>query len=173
MTSIVRARVADAKLLVHIGKTSFIESHGMSASKKDIDAYISLKFNESTFSEELQDAKNHFYMIYNHQTPVGYSKIIYDYPHETIPFKNVTKLERLYLLKEFHHLKLGLELLNFNMQESMKRHQAGMWLFVWTENQKAINFYNKAGFRIIGHHDFQISKNHSNPNHQMLLTYKP
>jgi len=46
-----------------------------------------------------------------------------------------------------------------------------MWLFVWTENHKAINFYKKAGFKIVGQHDFQISATHSNPNHQMLLTF--
>ncbi|MCB0446111.1 MAG: GNAT family N-acetyltransferase, partial [Gelidibacter sp.] len=101
-------------MLVHIGKTSFIESHGMSASKEDIDAYVSLKFNETTFTEELQDSKNHFYIIYHNETPIGYSKIIFDVPHKNIDYKNVTKLERLYLLSDYHHLKLGLELFNFN-----------------------------------------------------------
>ena len=74
-------------------------------------------------------------------------------------------------MEEFHSLKLGLELFNFNLNESVKHKQAGMWLFVWTENHKAINFYKKAGFKIVGQHDFQISATHSNPNHQMLLTY--
>jgi ribosomal protein S18 acetylase RimI-like enzyme len=171
MNSIVRATVTDAKLLVSIGKRSFIESHGMSASKEDIDEYVSIKFNESTFSEELQDTGNHFYIIYYNQTPVGYSKIIFDVSHQNIGFKNVTKLERLYVLKEYHQLKLGLELFNFNVQQSKKHQQAGMWLFVWTENARAINFYNKVGFKIIGSHEFKISKTHSNPNHQMLLTY--
>ncbi|MEZ4792357.1 MAG: GNAT family N-acetyltransferase [Gelidibacter sp.] len=171
MNTIVRATVKDAKLLVHIGKTSFIESHGMSASKEDIDAYVSSKFNETTFTEELQDTKNHFYIIYHNETAIGYSKIIFDVSHKNIDYKNVTKLERLYLLSDYHHLKLGLELFNFNVQISKKHQQAGMWLFVWVENTKAINFYNKTGFKIIGSHDFEISKTHSNPNHQMLLTY--
>lgn len=171
MTTIVRATINDATLLVHIGKTSFMESHGMSASKEDIDAYVKLKFNESTFLEELQDSNNYFYIIYNNSTSIGYSKIIFDFSHPKIPFKNVTKMERLYVLKEFHHLKLGLELLNFNVQESKNHHQAGMWLFVWTENERAMNFYNKVGFQIIGSHDFKISETHYNPNHQMLLTY--
>lgn len=171
MTTISRATFDDAKLLVRIGKTSFIESHGMSAPKDDIDAYVKLKFNESTFSEELQDSKNHFHIIYHNQIPVGYSKIIFDFPNQNIPFENVTKLERLYLLKEFHHLKLGLELFNFNVQESKNHHQAGIWLFVWTENTKAINFYTKVGFKVIGSYDFKISETHYNPNHQMLLTY--
>ncbi|GFZ84354.1 N-acetyltransferase [Aquaticitalea lipolytica] len=171
MNTIIRATVKDAKLLVNIGKTSFIESHGMSASKEDIDAYVSLKFNETTFTEELQDSKNHFYIIYHNETAIGYSKIIFDVPHKNIDYKNVTKLERLYLLSDYHHLKLGLELFNFNVQISKKHQQAGMWLFVWIENTKAIKFYNNFGFKIIGSHDFEISKTHSNPNHQMLLTY--
>ena len=171
MNTIVRATVNDAKLLVRIGKTSFLEAHGHSAPKEDIDDYVNLKFNESTFFEELQDSKNQFYIIYHNDAPVGYSKIIFDFPHANIGFNNVTKLERLYVLKEFHHLKLGLELFNFNVQESKKNLQAGIWLFVWVENQKAINFYNKAGFKIIGNYDFKISETHSNPNHQMLLTY--
>jgi ribosomal protein S18 acetylase RimI-like enzyme len=171
MTTIVRCTISDSKLLVRIGKTSFLESHGMSASKSDIDAYVNLKYNEASFTDELQDISNHFYIIYHNKTAVGYSKIIIDYPHQNIDAENVTKMELLYLLKEFHHLKLGLELFNFNVKESKKHHQVGMWLFVWTENERAINFYTKVGFKIIGSHDFEISKNHSNPNHQMLLTY--
>jgi ribosomal protein S18 acetylase RimI-like enzyme len=171
MITIVRGTISDAKLLVGIGKTSFLESHGMSASKADIDAYVNLKFTEATFTYELRDNSNHFYIIYHNQTAVGYSKIMFDFPHQNIDAKNVTKMERLYLIKEFHHLKLGLELFNFNLKESKKHDQSGIWLFVWTENERAINFYTKVGFKIIGSHDFEISKNHSNPNHQMLLTY--
>lgn len=171
MIKIVRATFDDAKLLVQIGTTSFLESHGMSASKDDINSYVSLKFNEDTFSEELRDGNNHFFILYYNQIAVGYSKMIFDFPHENIPFENVSKLERLYVLKEFHQLKLGLELFNFNVQESLMHHQAGMWLFVWTENNRAVTFYNKVGFKIIGNHDFKISETHYNPNHQMLLTY--
>ncbi|MGJ8593820.1 MAG: GNAT family N-acetyltransferase [Aquaticitalea sp.] len=171
MTTIVQATTEDAKLLVRIGKTAFLESHGISASKEDIDAYVSLKFNETTLIEELKDSKNHFHILFHNQIPIGYSKIIFDFPHENIDYRNVTKMERLYLLKEFHHLKLGWELFNFNVQKSLNHQQSGMWLYVWTENLKAVNFYKKAGFKIIGSHDFEISKKHSNPNHQMLLTY--
>ncbi len=46
-----------------------------------------------------------------------------------------------------------------------------MWLFVWKENQRAVNFYDKAGFKIIGNYEFKLSKTHSNPNYQMFLKY--
>jgi ribosomal protein S18 acetylase RimI-like enzyme len=75
------------------------------------------------------------------------------------------------VLENFHHLKIGLELLKFNIVLSQKNKQTGMWLFVWTQNLKALKFYNNAGFEIIGKHDFEISSTHSNPNFQMLLKY--
>ena len=98
-------------------------------------------------------------------------KIILNSPHSNIQTENVTKLERLYLLKDFYELKLGIGLLNFNVELSRKKNQAGMWLFVWKENQRAVNFYKRTGFQIIGSYDFKLTETHSNPNHQMFFKY--
>ena len=171
MTSIVRASVVDAELLSILGRTTFIESHSISASKEHIDAYVNLKYTEKALETELNNLENIFYILYFDDKAIGYSKIILNVPDEKIPFKNVTKLERFYVLQAYHNLKLGWELFNFNVNFSKNQQQAGMWLFTWTGNQKAINFYTKAGFKIIGNHDFKISETHYNPNYQMLLTF--
>lgn len=171
MATIVKATVKDAKLLANIGKTSFIESHSSSASEETIFEYVYFKFTDKVLEDELKDPRNIYYIIYHDKKAVGYSKTIFNCSDVNVPFENVTKLERLYLLEAFHNLKLGLELFNFNIQESKKHNQAGIWLFTWTENKKAINFYTKAGFKIIGNFDFKITETHYNPNHQMLLTY--
>jgi ribosomal protein S18 acetylase RimI-like enzyme len=47
--------------------------------------------------------------------------------------------------------------------------QKGMWLFVWQKNERAIKFYKKNGFEIIGNFNYKISETHSNPNYQMFL----
>jgi len=171
MTSIVRASVKDAELLSILGRTTFIESHSISASKEHIESYVNLKYNLKALEAELNDPDNIFYILYRDAKAIGYSKIILNVPDKKIPFKNVTKLERFYVLQTYHNLKLGWELFNYNVIYSKNQQQAGMWLFTWTENQKAINFYTKAGFKIIGNHDFKISDTHYNPNYQMLLTF--
>ena len=171
MISIDRATIKDLHILINLGRKTFFESHGMSASKKDIDEYVNLKFNRENFEQELSDSKNYFFVLNYNQQPVGYSKIILNFSHQDITTKNVTKLERLYILKAFHKLKLGLKLFQFNVQESKRNNQSGMWLYVWTENGNAIDFYKKAGFKIIGKYDFKISNTHYNPNYHMLLTY--
>ena len=75
------------------------------------------------------------------------------------------------MLKEFYGLQLGLELFEFNLNLSKQQDQEGMWLFVWKENQRALSFYKKNKFRIIGSHDFKLSETHANPNHLMFLEY--
>jgi ribosomal protein S18 acetylase RimI-like enzyme len=135
-------------------------------------AYIGEKFSEAAIRQELSDPANIFHIIYHGEEPAGYSKIIFSSPHKDILQQEVTKLERLYILERFHGLKLGRELFLFNRNLSEGAGQAGMWLFVWTGNSRAIRFYEKAGFRIVGELGwFRLTDTHSNPNHQMLLTY--
>lgn len=171
MTSIVKANGKDFKLLADIGRTSYIESHGSSAEAADIDVYLKEKYNYEVFKAELNDGKNIYHIIYHDKQPAGYSKIMLNTPHSNIQIENVTKLERLYLLKEFYGLKLGLELFNLNLELSKNSNQAGMWLFVWKENHRAVAFYKRTGFKIIGTYNFKLTETHSVPNHHMFLNY--
>lgn len=172
MTSIVKADEKDFQLLSEMAKLTFIESHGSSAVSEDINNYVTEKYSLNAFKEELSDVKNIYFIIFNDNRPAGYSKIIFDTPYPTSQIKNIAKMERLYLLKEFYNLKLGLELFQFNIDLSKRNNQMGIWLFVWKENQRAVNFYTQNGFLIIGSHDFKISETHSNPNHQMFLKFQ-
>lgn len=171
MIAITKATENDFKLLADIGRETFLESHGESAGKADIDAYVNDKYSYPVVKEELADTNNIYHFVYFNNQPAGYSKIILNSPHPNIELQNITKLERLYLLKDFYKQKAGLELFNFNVAIAKSNKQAGMWLFVWKENERAISFYLKSGFEIIGSHDFQISATHSNPNHQMFLKF--
>lgn len=171
MTTILTATPIDAELLAELGKTTFLESHSHSASKKDIANYVKTKFAVETFERELKQAKNHYHILYHDETPIGYSKMVLNVKHKNIPIDHATKLERLYVLEKHHHLKLGLELFKFCVTFSKKHDQSGMWLYTWIENHKALAFYKKAGFKIVGSYDFKISDTHYNPNHQMYLAY--
>lgn len=171
MNSIVKASEKDAQILSEIATVTMIESHGHSAKAEDINNYIREKYSVDIFKEELSNEKNIYYFIYHDGSLAGYSKIVFNAPYEQSEMKNITKLDRLYLLKKYYDLKLGAELFQFNIDLSKKNDQTGMWLYVWKENPRAVNFYIKKGFVITGSYDFQLSATHSNPNHQMFLKY--
>lgn len=171
MTSIVRADINEAELLSKLAKITFIESHGSSAKLEDINNYVKEKYNAATLREELKDLENIYHAIYHNSKLVGYSKIIFNSPYADSSMKNIAKLERLYLLKEVYNLKLGLSLFQFNYELAKSNNQLGIWLYVWKKNSRAISFYQKAGFQIIGNYNFKISETHSNPNYQLFLLF--
>jgi GNAT superfamily N-acetyltransferase len=174
MSDRVRFRKLDAsdlQLLKELATITFVQSHGHSAPAKDIETYLNSALDEKSILKELADEESLFYFIELDGTPVGYSKIVLNAPFENADSNAFTKLERIYLLEAHHGQKLGLGLLEFNIELAKEAGQLGIWLFTWVENHKAIDFYLRFGFEINGEHDFRISPTHVNPNHQMLLTW--
>ncbi|NJB72667.1 ribosomal protein S18 acetylase RimI-like enzyme [Saonia flava] len=171
MINIVKGRIQDSELLAKISKQAFLDSHGNSANKSEIDTYIAENFSIERFEKELIDPNIDYRIIFCKSKEAGYSKIVLNKDNEAVEKSNNTKLDRLYLLKEFYGQNLGSKLMGFNIESSKNSGQNGMWLFVWIENQRAINFYTKIGFKIVGSYDFKISETHSNPNHIMYLSY--
>ncbi len=68
------------------------------------------------------------------------------------------QLERIYALQEFIGKKIG----NALMLECIKTAQSEsceyLWLGVWQQNERAINFYKNRDFNIIGVKQFIIGK---------------
>jgi len=171
MNKIVKASENDIALLAALGTQTFIESHGHSAAPGDIQSYLQQNYTSEAMSKELSDSNNIYYIIYQNNQPAGFSKIVLATGNPAIAINPLTKLERIYIGKEFYGSGTGLTLLDFNIALSKENKQQGMWLFVWKENIRAISFYQKAGFIIAGSHDFKISATHTNPNHILFLKY--
>jgi len=171
MASILKATEGDNNSIVNIGKVSVAESHRGSCSEEEMNEFLERNYNSDAIREELKDVNNIYYIIRYNDKPVGFSKIILNAKHPNIAAENVTKLDRIYLLREFYGLKLGLELLNFNIELSRDNDQSGMWLYTWIGNNRAIDFYLKAGFTNIGSHKFYVNETHYDLCHQLFLDF--
>lgn len=166
-----RATEDDSKIIADIGRAAVKLSHLESCSEADMEYFLNTHYSEAAILNELADPSNIYHLIYYGGEPAGFSKIVRNAVHPNIPYKNVTKLDRIYLDSRFYDLKLGYHLLNYNLALSNESGQYGMWLFTWTGNERAVNFYKRVGFEIIGSHKFQVSDNHYNPHHHMFLVY--
>ena len=171
MISVIKATERDYNSIVSIGKISIAESHRGSCSAEDMNEFLERNYNSDAIKEELNDIKNIYYLVNYNDKPAGFSKIILNAKHPNIAAENVTKLDRIYLLREFYGLKLGLELLNFNIELSRNNDQSGMWLYTWIGNNRAIDFYLKAGFTNIGSHKFYVNETHYDLCHQLFLNF--
>ena len=171
MITIRKATIEDVDILSSLSKEAFLPAHGHSAPKKDISSYSEANFSVENFKKEIVNPAFKYYLIYHTSNIAGFSKVIFNYPTPHLAVAKVTKMERLYLLEEFYGLGIGLQLMNFNSTLAQKNKQSGIWLEVWIENLRAINFYKKVGFKIVGEANFTVSKTHSNPNYIMYFEF--
>ncbi|MEO9891128.1 GNAT family N-acetyltransferase [Aurantibacter sp.] len=171
MIVIVKANFEHVNDIVIIGKQTFIESHGNSASDEDVNKFNLKTYTKEAIKVDLENEKVQYHLIYFNNKVAGFSKIELDVSNENINQLKITKLDKIYLLEEFYGHKLGPKLFDHIVTKSKRNDQKGMWLAVWIENQRAIKFYSKMGFIIVGAYDFKLSETHSNPNHIMYLEY--
>jgi len=171
MGLLLRLTTSDAELLSAIGGKTLIESHGHSAAPGVMQEYVEKNFSTEACLNELQDEKNIFHVLYYRNEPAGYYKIVFDCPHPEVSLSPVSKMERLYLLRSFYDLKLGQQLAQHAIVLSKGNGEKGMWLNVWKENYRAIQFYEKQGFKTIGESEFVLTSAHANPNWVMFLGY--
>jgi len=171
MIDIRKATINDSELIGRIGGETFLESHGHSASTADIKDFIDKTYNTEAIITEFENPNAHYFIISVNGEVAGFSKVEVNANINFIDEVNVTKLQRFYLLKAFYGQNLGAKLFDFNIEFSKENNQKGIWLAVWVENERAIKFYTKKGFKIVGEYDFKITETHSNPNHIMYLEY--
>jgi ribosomal protein S18 acetylase RimI-like enzyme len=162
-----RAVPADVDVMLPMVQQTLLESHGHSASAADMASYVERKMSREPMLAELSDEHNWFYLLYADGSLVGYAKIIFNAPNPNTPLQNVTKLERIYLLRSHYGQGLAQVLFDHLLADMKSNNQEGVWLNVWKENPRAIAFYRKNGFDVIGEYDFVVSDSHANPNHVM------
>lgn len=163
------ATVGDVDLIVSIGLEAVELAHRPSCAAEHLQEYLAAHYNREAITQELTNPDNIYHIIYHNNQPAGFSKIVINAPHANIAAPNVTKLDRIYLLHQFFGMGLGDSLLAHIAAFARMHNQSGIWLFTWTGNERAIRFYKKSGFSIIGSHSFRVSGAHYNPNHHMYL----
>ena len=115
MVDIIKANAEHSELIAKLAQQTFSESHGHSASKEDINNFILRTYNTEAIRKEFENKQIDYHLIYYNETIAGFSKIELQCPNINISDKNITKLDRIYLLEAFQGKQLGVKLLNFNI----------------------------------------------------------
>lgn len=154
-------------LLADMGRRTFYAAHWNSAPPEDLEAYMEATYHPDTVAKDIANPEHHYRLLYLDEQPVGYSKVVFNVPNPHLQATNIAKLDRLYLLETAQGKGLGRHLLHYNQALCQAQGQRGMWLFVWTGNRQALDFYAKNGFVQVGSRPFRLSPTHANPNFEL------
>lgn len=166
-----KATQKDIDGLATMATKAFYKAHKEAIPKDLMEPYLKKSFSKNELINQLSNPSFEYNLLFYKNQIAGYSKVIFNTENEFIKAQNVTKMERLYLDEVFFNLGLGKKLFDFNMKLAKENNQKGIWLFVWIKNERAIQFYKKVGFKIIGAYDFPVSGNETRPNHVMYLEF--
>ncbi len=153
------AKVEDAALISLLGRVTFTQSFGhLFRDPGDLQAYYDKTFSVPKIERSLSKANNIFWIALINRLPVGYAKLKLRSPTEFIESDDVCQLQKIYVLKDFLSKKIGHRLQETLLKRATESGSEKIWLSVLIENKRAVNFYLKGGYEIIGEHDFSIGK---------------
>ncbi len=155
------ATVADAAHISALGRITFSETFGhLFRDKQDLLHYVETTFSVPKITRGLHKSSNIFWIASVDEKPIGYAKLKLDSPTEFVDVTSICQLQKIYVLKEFLSLKIGLELQEQLLAKAKALSYEYIWLSVLNSNDRAIRFYKKSGFELIGNHDFTIGQEH-------------
>ncbi len=146
-TKIIRATSEHTKLLSNLGATTFDQTFRGTCTDKDLEGVLQEYYNEEQVAQELEDAQDYFFILFQDQMAVGYARIhLGREPEKHFANKRSVELMRIYFLQDFHGMGLANQLLQFCLDFLKNKGFEQVYLSVWEHNHRAMAFYKKHGF---------------------------
>ncbi len=142
--------------LQSISRETFYETYCSMNTKENMDKYLNENLSISTLEKELKNPNSLFFIITDLDKNIGYLKLNMEPAQTDIKDANALEIERIYVIKEYQGKKAGQQLYEKAIQVAKEKKAKYLWLGVWEENHKAIQFYKKNGFEVFDQHVFVL-----------------
>jgi ribosomal protein S18 acetylase RimI-like enzyme len=148
--------IEQVEQLQQIGRQTFSETFAESNSAENMAKYLEEAYSYEKLSVELNNPDSFFYFAMMGQDVIGYLKLNVGASQTEVKDNDALEIERIYVLKEFQGKKVGQMLFEKAIQIAKEQNAEFVWLGVWEENKKAIQFYTKNGFVRFDQHVFVL-----------------
>ncbi len=142
--------------LQSISRQTFHETFADGNTEENMEMYLKEGFSIDKLTTELANPFSQFYFAKLDKKPIGYLKLNFDKAQTELNDSKALEIERIYVLKEFHGKIVGQKLYNRALEIAKQTSADYLWLGVWEQNPRAINFYKKNGFVEFDKHIFKL-----------------
>ncbi len=148
--------VDQIKVLQAISEATFLESFAHLNTAENIKLYTQKAFTEHAIEQELNEPNSCFFFIYSEEQVAGYLKLNIGEAQTDRLLDNALEIERIYVLSAFHGKGLGKALFQHAVRIAKDKAMDWVWLGVWEENIKAIEFNRRQGLAAFPTHAFYL-----------------
>ena len=155
-TKLRKLTIADVDQLQEIGIRTFSDTFSSGNTEEDMKQYLESEFSIDKLKTELVDKNSEFYFVELENKVIGYLKVNFGRAQTEIQSENTLEIQRIYVLKDFYGKKIGQLMYEKAIAIAKQKKVDYVWLGVWEENQRAISFYKKNGFKTFDKHIFKL-----------------
>jgi len=151
-----KATISDLEIIQEISKQTFIETFAAVNTPENMENYVRENFNSVQVASEINNRESAFYLASLENEIIGYMKLNIGNAQTEKQKENNLEIHRIYVLQAFHGKKMGQLLLDEAIKIAQQTGVESIWLGVWEENQRALQFYSKNGFVEFDKHIFTL-----------------
>jgi diamine N-acetyltransferase len=148
------ATAADAERLSHLASATFALGCPVGTDPKHLNEFISTELTPARFREFLSDGAVTILLAEEAHQLAGFTMLVRDCRHPQIAAERPIELRKFYV-DPAHHGSGVAQALMRAAEPLLDDHDVG-WLSVYSGNARAIAFYKKWGFEVVGTHYFNV-----------------
>jgi len=161
------ASSTDAGALACLAERTFREAFAAENSAADIDSHCATNFSEDIQLKEIGDP-NYGTLVADHDGDlIAFAQVRLHSPKKLVAAERPAELHRLYVLEEWRGQGTAHEIMSVLFGAPALNEADALWLSVWEHNPRAIAFYRKYGFKVVGDHVFQVG---SDPQRDLVMS---
>lgn len=150
------ASAADARLLSELGERTFRDTFAAYNSESDMSAYLAKSFSAGLQAAEIADPRSVFLIAEWDGAAIGYARLRMGGAPECIVGESPVEIVRFYADAPWIGRGVGASLMRSCLQQARLLGCDAVWLDVWSRNTRAIAFYERWGFSVVGEQDFVL-----------------
>lgn len=157
-----RATPADAGRVAAFAATAFSDTFASQNRPEDMAAYLASAFGEPQQRAELIDPRCTVFLAERDGEIVGYAMLRDGSPPPCVHDASAIEIARLYAGQRWIGAGIGALLMQRCLVEAASRGRRTIWLGVWERNVRAIGFYQRWHFSIVGSLPFLLGSDRQN-----------
>lgn len=144
----------DAAILAQFAARAFVDAFIADNDPSDIEHYVSQAFTQAQVASEIANPESLFLLATLGGELVGYAKLHNGEALACVSGVRPVELVRLYSRVDHIGRGIGSALMRECLERAKKGGHDTIWLGVWERNKRAIDFYQRRTFTVVGSHEF-------------------
>lgn len=145
-----RGVAGDEKAISYIGRESFSLAFGYLYPTDVLERYLDTTYSSSKIALSMSKSGNVYFVAEVDDRVIGFSKLKQSCHHQMIHGDCQVQVQKVYVLPNFANSGVGTGLMQTVDAELSEIPSVSAWLMVYEENRRAVSFYERFGYRVIG-----------------------